>query len=105
LANRLDPKYVVHPYTKTPAILKASYLGSQNNVDETCISAYSYDIEKRIDFVPVYGGDGRWHNVPVPWDEYMPLEMENYFCVTKQDLVHNQNVLASRNGLCMYYKQ
>ena len=104
LANRLSQKYVVHPDTKTQAILKATFVGSKNEMDETCITAYSYDIEKRVDIVSVRGGDGHWHNVPVDWDEYLPLEMENHFYITKEELVKNQTVLASRNGLCIFSK-
>ena len=58
LANAVDYKYVVHPNTKTQAILKSSFVSSKDKVDETCITAYSYDIEKRVDVVSVRGGDG-----------------------------------------------
>lgn len=101
LANAIDKKYVVHPDTKTPAILKSSYVGSKNNMDETRIKAYSYDIEKRTDIVSVHGGDGNYHNVAVEWDEYLPLEAENNFFVTDVDMVKASPVMASRNGLCI----
>ncbi len=102
LANALDAQYVVHPNTKTNAILKSSFVRSENNVDETCITAYSYDIEQRVDVVSVYGGDGRYHNVSVPWDEYLPLEAKNNFFVTKQENCKGFDVMASRDGLCMF---
>ncbi len=102
LANALDVKQVVHPNTKTQAILKSVFSGSKGTVDETCITAYSYDIEKRVDIVSVLGGDGRYHNVSVPWDEYMPLEQQNNFYVTRYDGKQGGNVLAARNGLCIY---
>ena len=102
LANAVDYKYVVHPNTKTQAILKSSFVGSKDNVDETCITAYSYDIEKRIDIIPVYGGDGRYHNVPVEWDEYLPLEAQNNFYIAANDLVQSDSVIASRNGLSIF---
>ena len=104
LANRLNPKEVVHPDTQTKAIVKASFAGAQNELDETCITAYSYDIHKRVDIVSVHGGDGRWHNVPVEWDEYMPLEMETRFYVTKEEFAQNQNILARHNDLCIFRK-
>ena len=28
---------------------------------------------QRLTYVSKYGGDGRWHNVPVYWDEYLPV--------------------------------
>jgi len=101
LANSVDYKYLVHPQTKTQAILKTNYIKSTDKVDETSVTAYSYDIEKRVEYVSVHGGDGRWHNVPVEWDEYLPLEAENNFYITEYDTQNTQNVLANKNGLCI----
>jgi len=102
LANAVDHKYVVHPQTKTEAILKASFLGAQGRVEETCITAHSYDIEKRVDVVSVYGGDGHFHNVPVTWDLYIPLTAENRFFVTETASAGGKPVIARRSGLCIY---
>jgi len=102
LANAVDRAYVVHPLTKTHAILKSAFVGSKDNVDETCITAYSYDIQKQVDFVVMHGGDGRYHHVPVEWDEYLPLEAENHFFIATNELAQNQAVIARRNGLCIY---
>lgn len=101
LANALDSKFVVHPRTKTQAILKSAYVGSKGNVDETCITAYSYDIEPRVDIVVMHGGDGRLHNVPVEWSEYLPLEAENHFFVSTETTGEHA-AMASRNGLCIF---
>ena len=75
---------------------------SKDDVDETCITAYSYDIEKRVDFITMKGGDGYYHDVPVEWDEYLPLEQQNYFFVGKYEEKCGEEVLATRNGLCIY---
>ena len=101
LANAVDARYVVHPDTRTQAILKSSYIGTKNNMDETCITAYSYDIEPRTDIVSVYGGDGRYHDVPVNWDLYIPLEASNNFYITRNEHASNESVIAKRNGLCI----
>lgn len=102
LANAVDYKHVVHPKTKTKAILKSSYVSSKDNTDETCITAYSYDIAKRVDVVSVRGGDGHYHNVPVEWDEYLPLEAQHHFFVSTNETVGNKSVIASRDGLCIF---
>ena len=102
LANAAESRYVVHPRTKTPAILKAAFVRSQDRVDETSITAFSYDIEPRVDVVPVLGGDGHIHNVPVEWDDYIPLEICNHFFVSTPDGTQNKKIIASRNGLCIY---
>lgn len=82
--------------------MKSSFIGSKNSIDETCITAYSYDINKRIDFIPVRGGDGRFHNVPVEWDEYLPLEARNNFYISTNEAAENKTVIARRNGLCIF---
>ncbi len=102
LSNMLGAEHTVHLRTKTPAILKTSFINSENDIDEIRVSAYSYDIISRVDFVPVLGGDGRWHNVAVPWDDYIPLEAANDFFVAASELAENRNVIARRNNLCIF---
>lgn len=102
LANVVDYKYVVHPNTKTKAILKTAFVGSKDGIDETCITAYSYDIEKRVDVVSVRGGDGNYHNVSVEWDEYLPLKVRNNFYISTNEIAQNKSVIAKRNGLCIF---
>ncbi len=101
LANAVDSRYVVHPSTKTPAILKTEHIHTEAQKDKTCITAYSYDIIPRVDYIPVLGGDGYMHNVPVPWDEYIPLENAANFYITRYDQAKAEGVLAERNGLCI----
>lgn len=102
LANAVDTHYVVHPNTKTPAILKSSYVSSDEGIDTTCITAYSYDIEKRVDLVSVRGGDGYYHDVPVQWDDYLPLEASNEFYIATNEIAGAKPVIARRNGLCIF---
>ena len=102
LANIVDKTYVVHPETKTPAIIKSEFINSNGCSDETLIKSYSYDIIERVDIVPVYGGDGRYHNVEVFWDDYIPLEMESRFFVSKVSDATGTDIMATRNEICMY---
>lgn len=102
LANALDRSHVVHPETKTQAILKSTFVRSSDNVDEACITAFSYDIMPRVEIVVMRGGDGRLHDVPVNWDEYLPLEAENRFYISTDAYGESKTVLARRNGLCIY---
>ena len=101
LANCVSRQYTVHPETKTEAILKSTFVQTADGADEICITAYSYDIEKRVDVVSVHGGDGRFHNVPVEWDDYLPLEANNYFSVCANQMETKNKVLARHNGLCI----
>ena len=102
LANAVDHKYVVHPNTKTQAILKYTFVGTSDQIDEACINAYSYDIERRVDIVSMHGDDGHWHDVPVEWDEYLPLEASNNFYISTSEIAENKSVIARRNGLCIF---
>ena len=102
LANAVDYRYIVHPQTKTKAILKSSYVSTKDQVDETCITAYSYDIEKRIEYVSVWGDDGRFHEVPVHWDEYIPLQVSNHFRVAEDGVINDSKVIARKNNLCIF---
>lgn len=101
LANAVSHQHIVHPDTKTQAILKSTFVTTKDSADEICITAYSYDIEKRVDIVSVHGGDGRFHNVPVEWDDYLPLEANNHFSVSAGETKKPKTVLARRNGLCI----
>lgn len=98
LANSIDKSHLVHPATKTQAILKSSVIRSDENGDTACITTYSYDICKRVDIVSVHGGDGHFHDVEVPWDEYIPLEERNSFFISGQPCP-GQTPLGQRNTL------
>lgn len=102
LANLANVRAFVHPNTKTQAILKSAYVSSRHSVDEVSVTAFSYDIIPQIDFVPVLGGDGRWHSVPVPWDQYIPLEECTHVFVASSELAEGKTVLSARNDLCMF---
>jgi hypothetical protein len=102
LANALNSKHVVHPNTKTQAILKTEFLSSQDRTEHTSITAFSYDIERRVELVSVHGGDGHFHNVPVEWDEYLPLVAQNNFDISTEEAAQNQSVIARRRGLCIF---
>ena len=102
LANCIDARYVVHPDTKTQAILKSSFVEANGETDTVRISAFSYDIIPRIDYISVYGGDGRFHSVGVPWDEYIPLEAHNDFFVGPYNESRSSGVIAARKNLCIY---
>jgi hypothetical protein len=104
LFNTVFTGCVVHPNTRTRAILKSRFLKGSNGIDEVRVSAYSYNVIGRVDFVSVLGGDGHLHAVPVPWDEYVPLEAHNDFLVATADRAPQGTVLARHNDLCICKK-
>ncbi len=74
VANAIGSEYFAHPDTATFAILKSQFLSKDGDTDHVSVRALSFRAENRVDFVPVWGGDGNVHEVPVPWIEYIPIE-------------------------------
>ncbi len=77
VVNMMNENEFKHPLSKTRNILKTSVVKSGNNLDKIKVTAYGYDTIERIDFVPTLGGDGRIHQVPVRWDEYIPVSQNS----------------------------
>lgn len=76
LSNALGGQRLAHEQSATNAILKTEHLEKRGGEDVVRVTAYSYAAVDRVDFIPVYGGDGKYHSVPVPWVEYIPLEKQ-----------------------------
>ena len=83
LANAVGARYFAHPESDTEIILKSRYLYSKDGADLVEVTANSYAGVNRVDFVPVLGGDGRVHPVPVPWVEYIPVSKKTNLAVKK----------------------
>ena len=105
LLNNIDPSFVAHQNSKTRCILKSDFIKSKDGEDEIRSSAFSYDIVGRVDFVPMFGGDGRMHSVAVPWDDYIPLVEGHRFFVADVKKSENKNIIAERRGVCIYNKK
>lgn len=105
LANSMEPSLFKHPDSKTEAILCAHLAQKRDNEDVVEISAHSFDAEELVEIVPMLGGDGRMHNVPVHYWNYIPLENQTLVSVssiaeekdTKQDSYKGDS--AIRHGL------
>lgn len=86
MANRIGFASLAHPASVTPAILKTKLLSTEKDIDKISVHALSYRTVTRVDFIPVHGGDGRWHDVPVPWLLYIPLEQETQVELSMLDM-------------------
>ncbi|MGM9874228.1 MAG: MAG1210 family protein [Bacilli bacterium] len=96
-ANTFDSKHFLHPESVTPGILKTNFIKKDKTVDEVNVTCYSYKTIKHVDFVSVYGRDGHYHNVPVEWYEYIPLQKNSTILVqatneTNEQYSKNTNV-------------
>ncbi len=60
----------------TPSILKTTFLDRDGESDRVRVSANAFREVHHTEFVPVFGGDGHMHNVPVDWIEYVPISAD-----------------------------
>ena len=70
--NYLGEQKFKHPKSITCNILKTTDCTPSDGGNVT-VEAHGFKGVERTDFVPVYGNDGKWHNVPVDWIEYIPV--------------------------------
>ena len=90
LANAIGKHNFAHHSSVTEVILKSNRLFSTNSSDCVQIKASSYAGTDRVDFIPVMGGDGRLHSVPVPWVEYTPVHKVSTVLVKRIGISSNE---------------
>ena len=81
LANRFYPKFFAHEANKTDLILKPEEVRINGNSIQSRIHSYGYTTVAHTEYFSKLGGDGHWHNVPVTWYEYIPVEKSSPFVV------------------------
>ena len=75
IANHFDQKLFKHPDSDTEAILKRSVIKKNGKLgDLVNVHAYSYKAIPHVEYITKMGGDGRPHEIPVTWYEYIELE-------------------------------
>lgn len=72
LANFWGQDRFRHPDCVTDCILK-TVQSKGKDASSVTVYAYGYRAEPRLTYVGMYGGDGRYHRVPVEWYEYLPV--------------------------------
>ena len=78
LANFWGEARFKHPQCVTPCILKTSQSKQRGDTSTIEVVAHGYRTASRVTYVSVLGGDGRTHEVPVFWDEYLPVTGVGY---------------------------
>ena len=77
LVNFCGDDQFEHPACITQNILKTQVLEQHDGGSLLQVSAHGFRGETRVEVVPVFGGDGKMHMVPVEWIEYLPVVQEN----------------------------
>lgn len=72
LANFWGDEHFMAPDCATRCILKTSENAKDDGSAVITVQAHGYSCNPRTAYIRKFGGDGRYHNVPVEWDEYLP---------------------------------
>ena len=73
LANFWGEDKFADPSCATHCILKTEEDRKNDGTVEVKVRAYGYRAEPRIDYVSKYCRNGNYYDVPVHWDEYIPV--------------------------------
>ena len=85
IANKFNKKDISPEGAITDSIIKAELCGNVGKTDKVRLTAHAFRGVNHVELVPMRGGDGRIHNVPVEWIEYIPIEKESYMAVEKKE--------------------
>ena len=93
-------QHFAHGKSITDNIFNVSSYDCQEGVIHAVIEAIGFSGIEHVDYVPVWGGDGRWHNVPVPWVEYSEVVRHTPVEVWKEkELPPKKKPLFRRRGI------
>lgn len=81
MANSFDINLLKPKEANTPSILKTHLIRKNDMFDEVGVVAHAFRAEKRVTYVTKIGGDGKFHNVPVYWLEYIPVEAKQTMAI------------------------
>lgn len=84
LANYAGAERFAHPQSITHDILKAHRVRKQGAASEIQVDAHGFRGVERVEHVTRYGGDGKLHDIAVPWIEYLPVERTTSFSIREQ---------------------
>ena len=68
----------------TRCLLKTEVVARDEGETRVAVTAHGYRTEDRVDYVSVRGGDGHCHDVPVHWDEYLPVSRTREMTLTER---------------------
>ena len=98
VANYHGEDKFAHPSCITRSILKTQVIERECGESTIAVTAHGYRGEERVEYKGVYGGDGKWHQVPVTWKEYLPVQRTSSMGISERGTpsdVFQQRVAAS----------
>ena len=84
---------------QTEVILKTQLMQMENGVDKLMLTAHGFTTIEHVDYISTFGGDGRFHNVPVRWLEYIPVQRNTFIEVRESEEQQSQSTRIFKHGL------
>lgn len=81
MANYIGESNFKHPESVTENIVRATSRSAGSSTSLVDVFGHGYASVPRVDFIPVFGGDGNVHSVPVEWIEYIPVTQQTTLMV------------------------
>lgn len=81
MANYIGENRFKHPESVTENIVRAYSRSNSSSTSLVDVVGHGYAGVPRVDFIPVLGGDGNLHSVPVEWIEYIPVTQQTTLMV------------------------
>lgn len=102
IANYMGEDFFKHPDCITQNILKTRLKERNDSGDATVeVTAFGFRGVTHVYYDPVYGGDGKLHNVPVEWIEYLPVSNQTDIGILEMEGLSRDNYSSGdeNNGL------
>ena len=99
LINKLDVKRFAPPEADTDVIVTTQILNKGKDYDDIAVIGHSYKRIPKCDLIPVIGGDGRTHMVPVNYYIYESVQM------TTPMVIYKNAVPKGKEGIIMKYRK
>ena len=82
IANYYGDSELANPECCTETIMKTSVLEDlPDGSTKIAVHSSGFRKEPRVDYISVYGNDGRYHTVPVEWYEYLPSDRDSVLVI------------------------
>ncbi|QCE32781.1 hypothetical protein FAI41_03825 [Acetobacteraceae bacterium] len=85
IANDYGENKFAHAESVTRNILKTTVQENAEGVENVRVTAYGFKAVQRRTYINVRGGDGRTHQVPVDWVEYLPVAESSSMLVGQEN--------------------
>lgn len=99
LANAMSKMSILPDDCQTEVILKTQLQAKEDAVDRLVLTAHGFTTVERVDYISTLGGDGHFHNVPVRWLEYIPVQKQTFIEVSESDEQPSQDTRIFKHGL------